>query len=66
MAVQLVNDTRKFVGLSSDTKPRLASKVYGGEFTELDTGQKFIWDGDNWIEDLTLYFAVKTALEEAG
>ena len=63
MAVKLVTDVRRFIGLSSDTKPHITN--VGTEFTELDTGVKFIWDGECWVEDMTMYHAVKQALEDA-
>ena len=47
---------------SKDVKP--TPVVVGAKIKELNTGLKFIYDGANWIEDLTLYTAVKMALED--
>lgn len=39
-------------GLSTDTKPTLDKKSNGSSFTEIDTGKKFLYDGEHktWYE----------------
>jgi len=63
MTVSLVTTIQRWIGLSTDTKPSSEVKV-GSTFYELDTGQPFIWDGDAWVEDLTLINAFVEALKE--
>ena len=62
MAVKLMGNIHNFIGLSSDTKPTTGIPV-GSTFTELDTGAKFVWEGDTWEDDLTLIYAFSQALE---
>jgi hypothetical protein len=62
MAVKRMLDDRKFLGLSTDTKPDNLIGV-GGQFTEIDTGAKAFWDGARWVEDLTLIYAFSEALK---
>ena len=64
MAVHKITNNDEFVCDSSDVKPTPVG--VGARITELNTGLKFIYDGANWIEDLTLYAAVKMALEDAA
>lgn len=48
MTVTLVTGPQKYVGLSSDAKPRDTTIVAGAAFHEDDTGKDFIYDGSNW------------------
>ncbi len=64
MAVNLITLEQKWIGLSTDQKPMNAQ--IGAKFTETNTGKKFIWDGSNWVEDLTMIWAINTALREGG
>jgi len=57
---------RHFLGDSSDVKPNIGTEGVGCTFYEADTGKKFIWDGFYWADDLSMIYAVKTALEEAS
>jgi len=63
MTVQLITSYKKYIGLSTDTKPTSVVGI-GHGFYETDTGYNFIWDGVNWVEDLSLMVAVKDALAE--
>jgi hypothetical protein len=63
MTVQLITSHKEFLGLSSDTKPPLTG--IGGKFFETDTGQEYVWNGEEWIEDMRMFNAVKLALEDA-
>jgi hypothetical protein len=65
MAVYPVGQKQEFLGLSTDTRPVLTVAKTGSTFTEIDTGMKYVWVGSGWVEDLTMYHAVKMALEEA-
>ena len=62
MAVKLVTSIQKWIGLSTDTKPT-PDKI-GSTFFETNTGQEFIWNGSNWIEDITLIYALTQASKE--
>lgn len=49
MTVVSVEQTRAFVGLSTDTKPAaLAAAGGGATFYETDTGATYVWDGAAW------------------
>jgi len=60
MAVKLLGNTQNFVGLSTDTKPTEAP--VGSTLYHLNTGEKFIWDGETWVDDLTLIYALSQAV----
>jgi hypothetical protein len=60
MAVILLGNIKNFLGLSTDTKP--IDVPAGSTFVEKNTGIKFIWDGETWIEDLTLIYALSQVL----
>lgn len=60
MTVKLVTDIQRWIGLDSDTKP-ITGKA-GSTFYELNTGQGWIWDGTNWVEDIRLTYAFSLAL----
>ena len=60
MTVYLVTTIQRWQGLSTDTKPTEAP--VGSTFWETNTGQGFIWDGSNWVEDITLIHALTEAL----
>jgi hypothetical protein len=62
MTVQLVNDKREFIWLSTDTKPTIAPFTRGTKGISLDTGEKWIYDGDNWVEDLELIYALSQVI----
>ena len=62
MAVVLVTDPQKYLGLSTDTKP--SDPRVGAEFIEKNTGVRWIYDGTDWFEDLTLIYALIEALKE--
>lgn len=49
MAVVALNKAERqlFAGLSTDTKPTVGV-VTGSEFTETDTGDKYLYDGSAW------------------
>ena len=66
MTVKQVTSVQKWVGLSSDTKPTASTATIdpGAEFYELDTGDNWIWDGTDWVEDLKLFKAMSDALGE--
>jgi len=64
MTVSLMANIHRWVGLSTDTKP--TSGPVGSTFFEVNTGQNWIWNGTDWIEDLTLIYAFTEALRERG
>jgi len=54
MTVILLHDTKRYVGLSTDTKPTLAREDAGSEFLETDTYQGFYWTGMAWNRGLEI------------
>lgn len=60
MTVKLVSTIQRWIGLSTDTKPSTNIKV-GSTYYELNTGQGWIWDGSNWVEDIRLIYALTVA-----
>lgn len=49
MAVQLEVVVKRYIGLSSDTKPpALGESDAGSTFYETDTAQHYVWDGAAW------------------
>jgi len=59
MAVKTVIDSESYIGLSTDTKPNGRP---GEHFYETNTGVLFIWDGESWVEDIRLIYALSQAL----
>ena len=60
--VQLESLNRKtWYLLSSDTKPITA--LVGSKCVETNTGKVFVWNGFNWVEDLTMIYALSEALK---
>lgn len=52
----------EFLCLSGDVKPTTGVSV-GTMITEIDTGARYIWYNGTWEEDLTLIYAMHTALQ---
>lgn len=62
MPIQPCISTQAYIGRSDDPLFVPAQKFQVGDtLTFLDTGEKFIWDGQDWAEDLTLIYAFKQA-----
>jgi hypothetical protein len=59
MAVELVTTIQRWTGLESDTKPT-ATRA-GSTFHEIDTGKKYIWFNDAWVQDVSMIYAVYQA-----
>jgi hypothetical protein len=53
--------TKKWYGLSTDVKP--TTQLVGSVFHETNTGLVWIWNGFNWVEDLTMIYALSQVLE---
>ncbi len=47
MSIKVYGNGKKYLGLSTDEKPSLAD--VGSEFLETDSGEKFIFDGTQWL-----------------
>ena len=60
LPIELAGNIHVFIGLSTDTKP--TDVPLNSKFTELNTGKKFIWTGETWVEDLTLIHAFSQTL----
>ena len=60
MTVRKVSIIDKYCGLSSDTKPTPNFPL--AEFYETDTGWLWLWDGDEWVQDMRLINALSEAL----
>jgi hypothetical protein len=61
MAVIFIAEEKRWLGLSTDTKPTPTGTQAGSTFYELDTGKKWLWDGSYWGEDLALIYALAEA-----
>ena len=48
MAVQLETTIQRFRGLSTDEKP-IGPRPVGATFTEIDTGARYVWTGEEWL-----------------
>ena len=59
MTVKFVTSIQNWIGLDSDTKP--TSPPAGSTFYETNTGQGWIYNGSNWVEDLRLIRALAEA-----
>lgn len=62
MTVSLVTTIQRWIGLSTDTKPTSAPE--GSTFFETNTGQGWVWDESNWVEDISMINAFSQALKE--
>jgi hypothetical protein len=51
---------KQYYGLSTDTKPTSDVPV-GRIFNELNTGIKWIWSGSEWVEELSMIWAISQA-----
>lgn len=60
MAVKLITSTQRWIGLSTDTKP--TPDNVGSRFYETNTGQEWVWNGSEWVEDIGLIYALTQAL----
>lgn len=58
MTVQRINDERKFLCLSTDA-PLWIPTTVGARVTYTNTGERFIFDGTSWVEDLELIYALE-------
>jgi len=64
MAVfQVTKASLTFMGYSQDPKP--LSPPPGSTFQELNSGKKWIFDGANWVEDVSMVWSVRQALLNA-
>ncbi len=61
--VRVTRTDEEYFGLSGDVKPTTGIAV-GTQFTEMDTGAKYMWFNGTWEDDLTLIYAVKQAMEQ--
>jgi len=62
MAVKMVTTIQRWIGLSTDDKP--TPDLVGSTFYETNTGQAWVWNGSNWVEDIALTVALIAALRE--
>ena len=56
MAAEFVSTIQRWIGLEADTKPT-ATRA-GSTFHELDTGKKYIWFNNDWVQDVSMVYAV--------
>lgn len=59
MACLRIIEVAHFQGVSSDVKPEGA--VNGSTFHIVDTGEKYICHDGQWVEDLSLIYALTQA-----
>jgi len=62
MAISLIATIQKWKGLSTDEKP--SEKVSAGStFEETDTGKRFVYLSNSWIEDLSEPLSISKAVD---
>ena len=61
MAVILMTNIKNYMGLSTDTKP--TNPTVGSTFHEWNTGEIFVYDGTNWVDDLRIIYAISQGLK---
>ena len=62
MAIILITKIKKYMCLSTDTRPVDTPDeiIYkGSTLFYYDTGEQFVWDGANWQDDLRLIYALE-------
>ena len=64
MGAYKVTNHDEYICDSDADKDALTPLGVGAKAIVLDNGTKFIHNGNRWVEDLTLYAAVKMALED--
>lgn len=60
MTVILTTNRKHYIGLSTDTKPIDATG--GSTFHEWNTGGEFVFNGDDWVDDLRMIYAISQGL----
>ena len=60
MTVLLISQHQEYSGHSDDTKPE--SPPVGSTFHEWNTGEIFVYNGDDWTDDLRLIYAISQAM----
>ncbi len=60
MTVVLITTIKPYIGKSTDTKP--ASPPAGSTFHEWNTGEIFVFDGTDWVDDLRFIYAISQGL----
>jgi hypothetical protein len=54
-------DLERIYCMSTDIKP--IDNIPTGTYLQyLNTGERFIWDGSKWVEDLSIIYAVNAGL----
>ena len=59
--VKAVVNKSEYLGYSTNDPPSAPGGA-GSIYLELNTGRKLIWDGTYWVEDLSLIYALREAL----
>lgn len=60
MAVTEVTTVKRYIGLSTDTKP--TAPPIGSTYYTLNTGEMFIFDGSNWVDDISMIYAISQGM----
>lgn len=58
MAVRRVTTVYNYIGESTDTKPTSPTPPAGSTFHEIDTGKVYLWDGDEWRQDVSCIYCI--------
>jgi hypothetical protein len=66
MGAYKVTNNDEYICDSSSDREGLTPVGVGARAIELDSGQRYIWNGARWVEDLTLYAAFRAALEDVS
>lgn len=61
MTIRRIMEDCSFIGLSTDSKPQGAP--VGAKLDLLDTGESLIFDGERWVADLSMIYALSQAIK---
>lgn len=56
MTVILTTNRKHYIGKSTDSKPE--NPPAGSTFHEWNTGGEFVFNGDDWADDLRMIYAI--------
>ncbi len=57
---ELITAHKSYIGKSTDEKA--ANPPAGSTFHEWNTGEQYVFNGDNWVDDLRFIYAISQGL----
>ena len=67
MAVEMITSIHNYIGVAADVATLPTTDILtGSKFTALDSGARYIFDGTNWIPDLTDVVVTPQTLDPAS